>query len=101
MGKISITKRESQYFTRDYQDSVIRTLKKGVEQAYSFNEVQYRLINQMANAIAQKKAKANPGKTFLAHSSVLEKFDTVENSIVGWQIIEMGKEEIRTEEKVS
>ena len=86
MGKV--TEKESLYFNEEYQITVMSELKKGKDFAFSYNEVQYKRIKEMAEEIAKKKTQKTGSKFVVRHVN-FGGGETEESSIVGWKVVQL------------
>jgi len=85
---MKLSAKESLYFNEEYQASVKTELKRGKDFAYSYNEIQYKKIKEMAEEIAEKKTKKT-GAEFIVQYENFGCGDTKESSIVGWKVVQV------------
>ena len=85
---VLINESERNLFNEEYEEDVIRDLKKGENFAYSYNHVQYDKIRAIAEEIAQKKEKKT-GAKFIVRCVNFGEGDTEKSSIIGWKVIKL------------
>lgn len=92
-----LSERERCLFNEEYQDDVLRDLKNGLE-SFSYNEVQFRLIPEIAQKVISKKTEKEGG-FFRLLSINYGGGEDESSSIVGWKIVKI-EDKIPTAEAV-